>query len=213
MSSNKILVSLHWPSPPEWLRAPPKAIIRTWCQNQNTTLCQVNKCPLNLEGWRWDTSGSSSWWLGRWILVLHDKLPRYLSLLVSMLKLSALTTAVEIFDFRWAKTMLHKKLRRVSYMCYGYQASWEKDVLYLHLSISKIKFFCVCAEYASIFVVVGTGWAEDLKRNGGILNLPTDFFWMVFEYVLTDSKLRKHPHHHFTTLHWCCTGMRGDKKG
>ena len=144
ISSNKILVSLHWPSPPESLRAPPKAIIRTWCQNQSTTLCQVNKCPLNLEGWRWDTSGNSSWWWGRWILVLHDKLPRYLSLLVSMLKLGVLTTAVEIFDFRWEKNVT-QVLRRVSYTYYGYQASWEKDSCNIFFfQFKKQVLLCMC---------------------------------------------------------------------
>ena len=110
------------------------------------------------------------------------------------------------------KNNVTQVLRNLSYTYYGYQASWEKDSCYLFFFNLKNKFFCVCAEYASIFVVVGTGWAEDLKRNGGILNLLTDFFWMVFEYVLTDSKLRKHPHHHFTTLHWCCTGSMMTRK-
>ena len=100
-------------------------------------------------------------------------------------------------------------LRRVSYTYYSYQASWEKDSCHIFFFNLKNKFFCVCAVFASIFVVVGTGWAEDLKRNGGILNLPTDIFWMVFEYVLTDSKLRKHPPSVLEDIHWRSWRCRG----
>jgi len=100
-------------------------------------------------------------------------------------------------------------LRRVSYTYYGYQASWEKDSCNIFFFNLKNKFFCVCAVFPSIFVLVGTGWAEDLKRNGGILNLPTDIFWMVFEYVLTDSKLRKHPPSVLEDIHWRSWRCRG----